>query len=163
MKNIILSIQQQLAGNIPQLRYIDEDWGQLSYEQPPVQFPCALIDIANVDYSQLGEGYQQATANVTILVADMRLINSSARASQRNDAHFILDLLANIHQKLQLFAPNVGNNEKAAPLIRITTKKEAADKGTKIYSMTYQTAFTVPKTKNLIPVAVQPVITIDYE
>ena len=51
MKQIFLSIQNRLA-EIEELSYIDKDWGQLQYEQPPVQWPCALIDVANIDYTQ---------------------------------------------------------------------------------------------------------------
>lgn len=59
MKNIFLDIQNKLS-NITELKYIDKNWGQLLYEQPPVKFPCALLDIANVNYTQLGQLAQTA-------------------------------------------------------------------------------------------------------
>ena len=48
MKQIFLAIQQQLL-TVPALKHIDKNWNQLNYEQPPVRWPCALIDIANAD------------------------------------------------------------------------------------------------------------------
>ena len=53
MKEVFKDIQQRLQ-TIPEFRYIGEDWGQLNFEQPPVDWPCALIDLGNVDFSSAG-------------------------------------------------------------------------------------------------------------
>ncbi|MGL5683602.1 MAG: hypothetical protein ACRDDZ_11220 [Marinifilaceae bacterium] len=51
--------------------YVGEDWGQLNFDKPPVSFPCALIDIDSVDYSNLAQGKQHANAVFNVTVADM--------------------------------------------------------------------------------------------
>ena len=53
MKHIFLQIQEKL-GEVSALKYIDKDWNQLKFEQPPVKWPCALIDVKNINYSQMG-------------------------------------------------------------------------------------------------------------
>ena len=70
---ILLSVQTQLGARVPELAYIDKDWGQLSYEVPSVKWPCALLDVENVNYTQEGGGRQMADTQLTITVADMRL------------------------------------------------------------------------------------------
>ena len=45
IKTILLAVQQRLAERVPELAYIDKNWGQLDYEAPPVKWPCALLDI----------------------------------------------------------------------------------------------------------------------
>ena len=74
MKHIFLQIQEKL-GEVSALKYIDKDWNQLKFEQPPVKWPCALIDVTNISYSQMGQLWQMAEADVEITVANVRLVN----------------------------------------------------------------------------------------
>lgn len=54
MKAILIAVQETLL-TIPELRYVDEDWGQLDdySPNPPTQFPLALIDVGNLQYSDI--------------------------------------------------------------------------------------------------------------
>ena len=54
MKALLEKIQEKLS-EVEGLKYIDENWGQLDYYSPnmPVQYPCVLIDIGQVQYSNL--------------------------------------------------------------------------------------------------------------
>lgn len=140
MKNIFLSIQAELA-KIAALKYIDKDWGQLQYEQPPVKWPCALIDVANIDFKQLGRGCQQGDADIIVTVANANLVRSSAQAPNKGNAYATIDLLEDIHQSLQLFS----DGRHFSPLMRTNLQKEVADKGTEVYVMTYRTSFAVEK------------------
>lgn len=80
MKNLLEKLQLRLS-EIPQLKYIDENWGQLDYYSPnmPVQYPCVLIDIGQVQYSNLGKDLtkipqqrQIALVQIKITIANMR-------------------------------------------------------------------------------------------
>ncbi|WAC40568.1 hypothetical protein [Pedobacter sp. SL55] len=63
LANIFLTVQNRLKTEVPALKWIDGDYGQLEfYEQRPnVDWPCVLIDIDdgtfsnNGEFSQLGE------------------------------------------------------------------------------------------------------------
>ena len=140
MKSIFLSIQDRLS-EIPGLQYIDKDWGQLQYEQPPVKWPCALLDVANADFKQLGRGFQQADADITVTVANLNLVRSSSKAPMRGHAYATIDLLEEIHQALQLFS----DGRHFSPLMRTNISKVAADKDMEVYVMTYRTSFVVEK------------------
>lgn len=158
MKQIFLTIQTQLQSEVPELKYIDKDWGQLKYDQPPVKFPCALIDITNVNYSQMGRGYQKADADITITIANMKLIRSSAMAPSKIDSYATIDILESVHQALQLFS----DGQKFQPLQRTNLKKIFNDKDTEVYTMTYKTAFIVEKqVTNVTTVIANPTITVE--
>lgn len=157
MKNIFLSIQAELS-KIKALKYIDKDWGQLQYEQPPVKWPCALIDVANIDFKQLGRGCQQGEADITVTVANTNLVRSSALAPNKNNAYATIDLLEEIHQALQLFS----DGRHFSPLMRTNLQKAEADKNMEVYVMTYRTSFMVGKQqpeKRLVDV--RPKITVE--
>ena len=59
IKTILLAVQQRLAERVPELAYIDKNWGQLDYEAPPVKWPCALLDIDEVPFSQIGRSEER--------------------------------------------------------------------------------------------------------
>lgn len=73
MESLFLSIQKQLADNLPELSLIDEDYGQLNLESAedtyPVTFPCALINVGETAWKSLAGKSQSGTAEVTIKLA----------------------------------------------------------------------------------------------
>lgn len=151
MKNIFLSIQEQLK-EIPALKHIDKNWGQLLHEQPPVKFPCALLDVANVEYSQLGNLAQTANGIIEITVANLRLTNSSGKAPRKEDAYAVFDIIEEIHQLLHGWS-----NGEIQPLIRINVQKLDAAYCYEIYKVSFQTAWQVLKKENweLVPVTLK--------
>ncbi len=155
MKQIFLDIQTKLSG-ITELKHIDKNWGQLQYEQPPVKFPCALLDIANVNYSQMGKLAQLAEGDIEITVANLRLTNTSYRNPNRDDAYAVFDIMDDIHQLLQGWS----NNGTIGRLVRTNLKKIATDKDFEIYSLTYRTTWKVFKEETgTTTCSVSPVIT----
>lgn len=138
IKKILLDAQQRLGDQVPQLAYVDKDWGQLSFEKPPVKWPCALLDVKNANFTQEGNGIQLSETQITVTVANMRLVASSLAAPKAEDAYRIIELLAGIHAALHLFSTG-----SYAPLFRTNLRKVVADSTKECYEMTYQTAFEV--------------------
>lgn len=152
MKQIFLDIQQQLS-TVPALKHIDKNWNQLNYEQPPVKWPCALIDIANADYSQVAQLHQIAEADVEITIADLRFTNTSLRNPKHEDGFDIFTLLDDVHQALQGFRPT-----GAQQLVRANLQKVETGYNYEVYRMTYRTAWKVEKLYNETKVQVEPKI-----
>ena len=50
MEEILETVMQKLA-QIPELRWIDLNVGQMSVQNPPVDYPCALVDITAIDHT----------------------------------------------------------------------------------------------------------------
>lgn len=63
-----LAIMDRLLEQVPALRYIDQDLGQLQgyTNRPDVAFPCALIDFTGWNYENMGDLQQMAEGNVMI-------------------------------------------------------------------------------------------------
>ena len=53
MEEILETVMQKLA-QIPELRWIDLNVGQMSVQNPPVDYPCALVDITAIDHTTAG-------------------------------------------------------------------------------------------------------------
>lgn len=65
---LFLAIQQRIATQVPEIKHIDQDLGQLEYyqERPSVAFPCVLIDFATTNYANHGNSVQWAELSITI-------------------------------------------------------------------------------------------------
>lgn len=143
MKEILQTLQNRLA-EIAQIRYIDENWGQLAYYENnmPVQFPCCLIDVSNVQYSNAGRDVRQTPqqrqigrVEIKFTLASLKLTNTSLRApqNQKNDAWTVWELLEELHKKLHYFSPQTS----VSPLIRLSTQKIMRDDGVQEFEVTY--------------------------
>nr|WP_314287047.1 hypothetical protein [uncultured Capnocytophaga sp.] len=143
MKALLEKIQQKVS-EIAELKYIDENWGQLDYYSPnmPVQYPCALIDVQQVQFTNLGKDItkkplqrQIGTVQIKITVANMRLSNSSMQAPrrQKEEVWAIWGIIEKIHQQLHgvSLLPNI------SPLIRISQNRTLRDDGLQEYEVYY--------------------------
>lgn len=112
MEELIQSFQNKLATDVPDLKYIDEDWGQLDYYEnyPPVQFPCALIDVQSAQYTHDGQLQQRGVLTIVVKLYLLKLSNTSTHApqSQKDEAKRGWTLLKEVNRALhgQHFLPN---------------------------------------------------------
>ena len=143
MKALLEKIQQKVS-EITELKYIDENWGQLDYYSPnmPVQYPCTLIDVQQVQYSNIGKDLtktplqrQIAQVQIKITIANMRLTNTSLQAPrrQKEDAWAIWTLIEKIHQTIHGFSPL----PNVSPLIRTSQNRTLRDDGLQEYEVYY--------------------------
>ena len=90
LKDLLQELIETLSG-IKELRYVATDWGQLDYEQPPVQWPCALIDIPGLQCSGLSGASLMNEGTVTIQLVNQPPQRTSARAPKaQQDANMVL-------------------------------------------------------------------------
>ncbi|MEI6683445.1 MAG: hypothetical protein WCO44_12485 [Bacteroidota bacterium] len=138
MKTLIADLKTRLA-QVPTIRYIDEDWGQLDYysPNPPAKWPCALIDISQVQWTSQGQHIQTGMVQLSIRVADVRLANTNAKApeSQRTAAASIFDLLYSINEKLHGWTAGEGSDY--GPLTRVSTRRIAREDGIREFEIIY--------------------------
>ena len=103
MKQIIQDIQNRLMKQVPALKYADQDWGQMDFfPNPPVKYPCALIDVQSAQYTNTGNFIQQGTATVVIRLFDLKLSNSSQKApdNQKENAKKIWQLIEDVNKAI---------------------------------------------------------------
>lgn len=144
MKEILIAIQEHININVPELKYIDKDWGQLQHDNPPVKFPCALLDFSNITFSQLGQLHQLADANIEIIIANLRLINSSLKNPKRNESYTVFDIIEHVHQTIHGWTDGTFSQ-----LIRTNIQKLDASQNYEIYKLTYRTSWKSEKQNNL--------------
>lgn len=139
MKELLTDIQNRLLAEVPELKYVDMDWGQLDFynPHPPVKFPCALIDINSVQWSNVLKKGQMGLATTVITVADLRLSNTSGAApqSQKDKAMEIFDVLEKIHIALHGWTAHASYTS----LIRQTNTLRRREDGVKFYQITFTT------------------------
>lgn len=148
MKAFLQACQTQ-AATITEFKYVDEDWGQLdSYSpNPPAKFPCLLIDITSLTFSDLGQdktatpvNRQVCSGTVTFIVADLKLSNTGQRApqNQKDNAWKIWEIKEKLHQKVHGWRPI----ESSGKLMRTGSKRIRRDDGIQEYQITYSIGMT---------------------
>ena len=137
---IIKDLQDMLAEALPGVKYIDKDWGQLSMEQPPVGWPCILIDIEQVEIRPLNDGNEQVKATVVLTVANKRTNSSSAHAPRvsKEKSMDTIDMTDDIHNLVQDYAA-IG--AEYSPLQVESFYKLNDLPGAEVYVMRYTTRY----------------------
>lgn len=96
MKTLFITVMRKLQEDLPELRYISEDWGQLDHysDKPPVNWPCALISISSgQDTTQTKDNRKRATTlQVRIADTPSYSANAAAPSSQIDIALRILEI-----------------------------------------------------------------------
>jgi hypothetical protein len=149
-------IQNRLAQQVPALRYIDEDWGQLDYYEghPPVQFPCALIDCGDIAVTQMGGRVMLDKISVVIRIADLRLSNTSNAApqTQKTAAYQLFETLQQVICALHGWT---GSPDVYGQRVR---RKD----GIRMYEVTFECLLrNTAAQPNLVAVEVMPQISVD--
>ncbi len=142
LASIEKTILQKLS-KINELRYVGDDYGQLDYYEsaPPVAFPCALIDISEVQYTNRGQNQQKHPQNrqdgtcvLSILVADVRLQNSTTQRSTSNSQQLnTKEYVQLVHHALHGWAAS----EQASKLQRIKQSRQRRNDGVTVYELAY--------------------------
>ena len=139
---IIKDIQDMLSHELPNVKYIDKDWGQLGMEQPPVGWPCILIDIEQVEIRPLNDGNEKHKATVVLTVANKRKNSSSAHApsASKEKSMETIDLTDDIHDLVQHYA---ADGAEYSPLQVMSFYKLNDLPGAECYAMRYTTSYRV--------------------
>jgi hypothetical protein len=143
---ILDDVKNKLAA-INELKYIDNDWGQLDGYSPnfPVKWPCALVDVSDARYSNIGkdttmlpQNRQQGEIILTITIATLRLSpsNQKAPAGKKPGANNIYLIIQTVHELLHGYSPT----PQAGLLIRTGMQRIRRDDGVHQYTIQYATA-----------------------
>lgn len=137
IKSVLTAIETALKPNA-NIRYINEDWGQLDfYDQPPVLFPCVLLECEAVDFTSTGRRSQQAKGSVAVRVADVKMINQpNAKALAETERFAFFDLLNEINKELHGLS-----GTDFAPLSRRSMNRARRDDGIREFVLVYDVAY----------------------
>lgn len=106
MKTIYTAVMARLKDQVPELKWIDLDTGQLDVksDRPAVLFPCALIGIGVRPKRNITDTIQECDAIVTIRLAfDPKTNRSNGEATEevRAKSLALYDTIADVYAALQ--------------------------------------------------------------
>ncbi|MCZ2084147.1 MAG: hypothetical protein LC112_07715 [Flavobacteriales bacterium] len=104
MKTLYLKLIELLS-QIPEIKYIDLNYGQLQEEKPPLVYPAVLINM-NASSDDVDGFFQIYTANIELTIICKMLGESNQKAPEliRFQALHYLDISEKIYLKLQGFS-----------------------------------------------------------
>lgn len=135
---LFLAIQAQLKAQIPEIRFIEQDFGQLEMENPPVSFPCVLIDFSNWQYEQAGENLQFANGivNVRFAIQVWSYTSNLTPSEWQEKGLSFYDLEWTIYKVLQTFQPDGYD-----ALTRVSVQTEKRRDNLRVREMKFSTGF----------------------
>ena len=140
---VLRALQEKLSQDVPAIKYIDEDWGQLDYyaDNPPIKFPAVLVEIGQAQWKNQGRLSQDGQMMVSLMVADMKLNNTSGRApeAQKTGSKSIWQMLNDIHVSLHGWNPQI---EGFGLFSRVSSRRIKREDGIREIEVVYAIGFT---------------------
>ena len=140
MEYLILPIIQHIAGGMPELMVVDEDYGQLEViddegkQMYPLTYPAVLIDLELVEWSDIVGGSQLGEARIKARL----LIDCYEDTHIGSDTELFIrqreELRGRLHLLLQGFRPS---GEAGSGLMRVESKFYTFNHGIKVYQEVY--------------------------
>lgn len=137
----LVLMQERMAELVPEIRYCNIDLGQLEMEQPPVSWPCCLLDLSDTQYADLFNGVQEANPCLVVMrIGSTPFSNTSnlRPESVRAKGLYYFELEDKIYRAFQGWTAD----GLCSPLTRIrkTTEKREVDI-MRVRPMLFTTAF----------------------
>lgn len=133
MEEIFIAIMEHIAETMPELSYIDEDYGQLEpteeQDSYPVTFPCVLIENTESDWNDIGYGVQKSESLVTVRLA----------IDCYDDTHYTSGTYQKVRERQlkakELYKALQGFQcaEEATPLVRVKSRDYSLPGNIKVY------------------------------
>lgn len=139
--NLFLKVKARLKDQVPELKYIDQDLGQLENygTKPPVSWPCALIEVDEFEFSDVG-GYNQQIGDGFLIV---RLANPSySPTSNITPAQVTLKGLEYYDLEQKIYVALHGWSEAGfSKLLRRRSKKEERNDNVRVRVIPFAVSF----------------------
>ena len=139
---IFVALCDHLEKEVPELRWIDEDGGQLNAHQnirPAVDFPCCLIDISYPDCRDTNETEQLVNATITIRLGFQSAgeTNSKTPEPVRRRALERLSVIEKVQGAMQGWTAD----DIISPVSRKSSQSSIMANEVKVYTIVYKTTF----------------------
>lgn len=127
----------RLTDQVPELRHIDLDWNQLSFQEPPISYPAAIIDFGDTQYQQM-QGFQKGDVTLTIKLVyrSFTATTSFVPETNRETALQFFELEQKIYEALQAWYGGTGKQLVNA-YIRQNATTEKRDDGLRVRVLTF--------------------------
>jgi hypothetical protein len=141
LSKLYLAIQAHIKNNVPEIRFISQDLGQLEFydDKPPVSYPCVLVDVGELLYEDASHNMQIASASVTLrlALASYSDVSNLAPAQVQNKALEFYDIENKLSSTLHNWQPA---NEFLGAMYRTATSTEKRDDNIRVRQITFSTS-----------------------
>jgi hypothetical protein len=162
MEHIFTAVQDRLTAKVEELKWVDYDFGQLDvyHMRPPVQFPCALIDIELPETRERGERMQQCRVALIVRIAFEQpgQTNNKTPELVKEKALSIFNILKKIHAALHGY-----DSAEFGKIVRRSLTTERREDPLKVFNMRFETSYTETIPKEWVETVVAPVIEMRVE
>lgn len=139
---LFVALCDHLEKEVPELRWIDEDYGQLNTApgiRPAVDYPCCLIDIQYQDCRDITDTEQVVKVSITLKIAfnSWGETNNKTPEPIRDKALERICVVGKVHACLQGWMAG----EVVSPLSRRSARPSTTAGGLKVYTVVYDTTF----------------------
>lgn len=158
---LFLDLSLYLKTAVPELRWIDQDFGQLEHFEirPEVSFPCALIDFVSASYSGLANLSQvgDVAINIRLGFAPFSQSYHGAPMDVKEKALEFYNLEQKVYQALQGWSPEKEGEQYTQAFIRQSAMTEQRDGdriGMRVRVLTFVTQLedhSAPGTFTVVP------------
>lgn len=136
MKNLYLKLLELLK-EIPEIRYIDLNFGQLQEEKPPLAYPAVLVEMNINGTDTFHDVFQEMSADFTITLITLAQETHSLHDTERLErALEYLDLSEKIQKKLQGYEDSTFTS-----FDRKSVSTQTMRKGVKTTAVRYSTSW----------------------
>lgn len=147
--NLFQSVIEKLIADVPELRYIDQDLGQLeNYDmRPAVSWPCGLLDIEEFKFSEQGNfKIQLAEGIVSIRIGLVKYTDSNNLTPKaiRENALLYYEVENKVYKALHGWNP-----EGFSRLLRRASGTEKRDDDIRVRIMKFATSYTDESAKEI--------------
>lgn len=133
----MLDLVRHIREAMPELSLVDEYYGQLELataeESYPVTFPCAFVDVKEVQWESRASGLQHGNVAITVRLAIDCYYGVTSDADPDNVMQARLQLAGLLHRQLSDYVPDGA----LSGLERTRTAMVAIFGGKKVYEHTY--------------------------
>lgn len=153
---LFIALQERIKTAVPEIRWIDQDLGQLEYyeQRPAVSFPCVLIDFNSTTFDQESQLVQWGNVSIELRLAfpPFSSANNVAPAATKENALKYYELEQKLFVALHGWQPDSGICQ---PLTRISAATEKREDPFRVRSLMFTTAYeddsATPSATNIQP------------
>lgn len=161
---VLVKLQERIKEKVPEIRYIDQDLGQLEWYEirPAVSFPCVLIDFNNTAYDQMQLDQQQGNASFTLRLAFPQYSSSNSLTpdSVKEKALKYYEIENRLYKAIQGYDAD----GLMQPCTRTNTASERREEDNfRVRVMTFTTIFFDDEAREEMDTTTRPDLEIDNE
>ncbi|MBT1702942.1 hypothetical protein [Chryseosolibacter indicus] len=165
---LYLDLCEYLKTVVPELRWIDQDFGQLEHFEvrPEVSFPCCLIDFVSASYSGLSNLAQigEVVVNIRLGFAPFSQSYHAAPMNVKEKALEFYDVEQKVYEALQGWSPVKDNDNYTQPFYRQSAMTEQRDGdriGLRVRVLSFGTQFEDNTAKGIYRKVAKPPLQFD--